>query len=189
MESSKRKIILYPGSFNPIHIGHMALACYTVNTLKADELWFLVSPKNPLKSGNDILPLEKRKELISYTIKEDKRFKLCNIENLLPAPYYTSRTLRALEALYDYNFYLLVGGDSFASMDIWYNGIFLKKNNNIVVYPREGSTIESDYNKKNIQVLDNAPKIEISSTHIREAKKRGDNFMYYMPCPELWDMF
>ena len=63
-ESSKLKTGIFSGSFNPIHIGHLALANYLCEYEGLDEIWFMTSPQNPLKAGTELWPDELRLRLV-----------------------------------------------------------------------------------------------------------------------------
>lgn len=189
MCTKDKVVILYPGSFNPVHIGHTALASYTLEHIGADELWFVPSPQNPIKSVQDTKPIKERIDIISQSIKSEKRFAVCDIEKHLAKPYYSIRTLRALEAIYpNIEFIILLGADSILSIDKWFNGLYIMKHYSIVVYPRKGYDMNMFKKYKNICILNEAPYISISSTMIREAKKQGKQLRYFLPKAELWDM-
>jgi nicotinate-nucleotide adenylyltransferase len=87
------KIGLYFGSYNPIHIGHLAIANYIVEFTGIDQLWFVVSPQNPLKKKENLLADYHRLELVNQAIEGDDRFRASNIEFNLPKPSYTITAL------------------------------------------------------------------------------------------------
>ena len=74
------KVGLYFGSFNPIHIGHMAIANYMVENTDMDQLWFVVSPQNPFKKRKTLLADHHRFELVERAIGDDDRFRATDIE-------------------------------------------------------------------------------------------------------------
>ena len=84
-----RQIGLYAGSFNPIHIGHLALANWLVEFTGLDELWFVVTPQNPWKVNADLMPDARRLEMVEAAIRPYPRFRSCDIEFRLPKPSYT----------------------------------------------------------------------------------------------------
>ena len=85
------KIGLYSGSFNPIHHGHVMLANYLVEFSDLDELWFVVSPQNPLKKKADLMDDNDRLEMVKLAIGDDPRMRASDIEFSLPQPSYTTR--------------------------------------------------------------------------------------------------
>ena len=67
-----KKVGIYSGSFNPIHIGHLALANWLCEYTPLDEIWFLVTPQNPFKSETELMNDEFRLELVQYAIANSK---------------------------------------------------------------------------------------------------------------------
>lgn len=185
-----KTVILFFGSFNPIHIGHTALAQYSLNFIKADELWFIPTPQNPQKDKSLLWDFDKRCGIIQQSICFDKRFKLCMIEKYLPQKCYTYRTLRALKAIYgDYNFYFLMGADSLKGIESWYNGKEILNTTNIIVYPRNDIDLSEFKNFNNIDILEEAPIMNVSSTMIRQNIDDGNYVNYFLPNPEIPNIF
>jgi len=155
------KIGLYFGSFNPIHNGHIGVANLAKSYL--DKVWFVVSPKNPDK---DILLDENlRLEMVKNSISNYDSFDICDIEFSLDKPSYTYLTLRELKKLYNHDFYLIFGSDSYNNMDKWV-GSEEVLNNNFIVVKRNGDIIK-DLNRGDRIELD--LDCNISSTMIRES--------------------
>ena len=96
IEKQMKKTGLYFGSFNPIHVGHLIIAEYLVEHSDLQELWFVVSPQNPLKKKASLLDDRERLHIVNLAIEDDLRFKACDIEFSLPKPSYTSYTLQVL---------------------------------------------------------------------------------------------
>lgn len=134
----KIKTIIFGGSFDPIHIGHTALATEALRRNLADEVWFMVSPLNPHKQGQMLTPEEVRLQMVQLATKDEPRFEACDFEFTLPRPSYTLHTLEALDVAYpNREFMLLIGADNWAKFDKWYRGDLILKNYTIVVYPRD----------------------------------------------------
>ncbi len=180
-----KKVILYPGSFSPLHIGHLCLANYIVETVETDELWFLLTPSNPFKDPKDLLPESFRAEWIAEVLKLHPKLKLSTDEFGLPEPNYTYNTLRFLSAKYpDHRFTLLAGMDSLIDLPTWYRGKELMAHQEFLIYPRPGYDIPENFRQRaNIQILDDVPTFEISSTEIREMIARGCNLPYFLTLP------
>ncbi len=175
------KVGLFFGSFNPIHIGHMAIANYMVEYSDMQELWFIVSPQNPLKEKSTLLADYHRLELVNRAIEDDYRFKTSNIEFSLPKPSYTIDTLTHLNEKYPKNeFILIMGGDNLQNIHKWKNYKLLLENYDIYVYPRPNNNIE-DFKKFDRVKIVNAPNMEISSTFIRSAVKEGKDIRHFLP--------
>ena len=89
---AKTKTGIFSGSFNPIHIGHLALANYLCEFEGLDEVWFMVTPHNPFKNQADLWPDELRLQLVQLAIEGYPRFRVSDFEFHLPRPSYTIHT-------------------------------------------------------------------------------------------------
>jgi len=165
----KKKIGVYSGSFNPIHLGHIHLAQFIVENNFVDEVWFVVSPCNPLKNQSDLIDEYIRLEMVVLAIKDSAYFKASDVEFNMPIPSYSIDTLHELKLLYpNYEFSLLIGSDNALVFDKWKNYEQLLAEFSVLVYPRRGyefSTVAHLY--PTMQLLD-SPFFDISSTQIRE---------------------
>jgi len=175
------KIGLYFGTFNPIHIGHMAIANYMVEFTEIQQLWFIVSPQNPFKEEKHLLKDYHRLAMVNQVIEDDNRFRASNIEFKLPRPSYTIDTLAYLqEAHPDHEFYLLMGSDNLKHFHKWKNADEILKNHHILVYPRPGVQMLNTDLHPHIHIV-NAPLMEISASFIRQAIADGKNISYFIP--------
>lgn len=185
-----KKIGLFFGSFNPIHIGHLILANYILEKSDMDELWFVVSPQNPFKDKKSLLNDHNRLDMVNLSIKNYPRMRVSDVEFGLPKPSYTIDTLTYLHEKYpDYQFSLIMGEDNLAGLHKWKNADLLVKNHQIIVYPRvfEDKQKASKYNidHNNITLI-TAPIIELSATEIRQMIKDNKNVRPMLP-PEVFD--
>ncbi len=184
-----KKIGLFFGSFNPIHIGHLILANYIVENTNMDELWFVVSPQNPFKDKKSLLNDHNRLDMVEMAVKNYPKMKASNIEFSLPKPSYTIDTLTYLhEKFPNYSFALIMGEDNLLNLDKWKNAEQLVANHQIIVYPRmfEGEKKDSEYlQHENISLI-KAPIIELSATEIREMIKTGKNVRPMLP-PDVFE--
>ena len=111
---------LFFGSFNPVHQGHLILAEYFASLPTMNEVWFVLSPQNPLKIGDSMLDFETRAEWIETCIQDNPRLKLCRVEKDFPLPSYTFRTLDHLDKQYpEREFVLLLGEDQLLTFQKW----------------------------------------------------------------------
>ena len=181
------KIGLYFGSYNPIHIGHLAIANYIVEYAGMNQLWFVVSPQNPFKRKENLLADYHRLELVTRAIDNDDRFRASNIEFNLPKPSYTIDTLTYLQERHpDYSFVILMGSDNLENFHKWKNFEMILENYGVIVYPRPGFDKSQIPVRKNITVAEDVPLMEISSTFIRDAIKTGKDIRYFMP-QKAWE--
>lgn len=184
-----KKIGLFFGSFNPIHIGHLILANYILENSDMDELWFVVSPQNPFKDKKSLLTDHNRLDMVQLAVKNYPKMRASNVEFSLPKPSYTIDTLTYLKEKYpNYSFALIMGEDNLDSLPKWKNSEKLMSEYQIIVYPRtfEGEKKDSEYlQHENISMV-NAPIIELSATEIRNMIKGGKNVRPMLP-PEVFE--
>jgi nicotinate-nucleotide adenylyltransferase len=185
------RIGLYFGSFNPIHIGHLAIAGYMTEFAGLNQVWFIVSPHNPLKKKETLLDDYQRLYMTQLAIGDSDKLKASDIEFKLPVPSYTIDTLAYLKEKHSQNeFCLVMGEDNLLTLHKWKNAEELVKNYSIYVYPRPGlkkSTsllLDQLLSKADIHRI-NAPMMDISGTFIRDGIKHGKDMSYFLP-PAVW---
>ena len=138
----KIKTVIFGGSFDPIHVGHLSLASAVVGSGLASEVWFMVSPQNPHKELQKLTDENVRLEMVRLAIDGNEHFKACDFEFNLPRPSYTINTLMALEESFpDREFMLLVGADNWEKFDRWYRHDEILERYGIIVYPRDNSAV------------------------------------------------
>ncbi|MBR5828860.1 MAG: adenylyltransferase/cytidyltransferase family protein, partial [Bacteroidaceae bacterium] len=93
MTETKKRTVVFGGSFDPIHIGHLALAGAVCEHGLADEVWFMVSPQNPHKQDCNLTDEGLRLQMVQLAVKGNPAFKACDFEFTLPRPSYTVHTL------------------------------------------------------------------------------------------------
>jgi nicotinate-nucleotide adenylyltransferase len=163
-----KKVMLFFGSFNPIHVGHLILASTILNETHINNIWFVVSPQNPFKQLCDLAPFEDRCNMVSIAIRHNYDFRLCTIENDLPVPSYTYNTLRKLKEQHpDIEFSLLMGSDTYTDILKWKNCQEILEHE-IFVFPRDKFDNVDLLNDKTTIIIIGKPFIEISSTVIRD---------------------
>jgi nicotinate-nucleotide adenylyltransferase len=114
-------IALLFGSFNPVHNGHLAMAHAALQSNKIDEVWFVVSPHNPLKDFTTLAPANDRANMVSLALMNEEHMKLCTIEFDMPTPSYTIHTIHKLKEEYpSFNFHILCGTDVVNQLSAWY---------------------------------------------------------------------
>lgn len=178
--SLQKNIGIFSGSFNPIHIGHLALANYLCEYDEVDEVWFLVSPRNPLKQGMELMDDALRLRLVELATKEYPKFRASDFEFHLPRPSYTVNTLDKLKEVYpDYSFHLIIGSDNWQLFPRWYQSERIVQENRLIVYPRPGYPVDVSALPPHVRLVD-SPVFEISSTFIREALQSGRDVRYFL---------
>lgn len=193
---TKKKIGLFFGSFNPIHVGHLLIANHMVNHTDLEEIWFVVSPHNPHKKKASLLKDYHRLALVNEAIEDNDNFKSSDVEFGMAQPSYTVETLAYLKENHPtYDFSLLMGEDNLRSFHKWKNYELILENNPIFIYPRvltiqelSDSNFKLDektaalLNHENITLTD-APVMKVSSSFIRNLIKSGKSTKYLLTAP------
>ena len=190
-------IAVYSGSFNPLHIGHLAIMKYMIEVAGFDMVYLIVSPKNPLKDGissdSGTARYKAAEEAVSrhFSTPDDTsatpRVQVDDIELTMPEPHYTIRTLDALRAREpQHDFTFVMGADNLADVRRWRDYTRILSEFGVAVYPRTGfelNAIRQDLLNENpayqIKIID-APMVDISSTQIREAVSRGEDISHLL---------
>jgi len=177
-----KRIGIFGGSFNPVHVGHALIASYIVENSELDTLWFMVSPQNPLKENTALESDYHRLRMTELVTRRLDNVITSAFEFGLPKPSYTVDTLTALKAKFpDDEFYLVIGADNWCVFDRWKAGEEIIKNYHILIYPRRGYEIEiPEHYRDRVAVVD-APLIEISSTQVRERLEHLKSVAFYVP--------
>ena len=185
------KTAVYSGSFNPLHIGHLAILRHLTGKGGYDCVRLIVSPKNPLKEGiSSNSGPERYKAAISAVSRhfpESCKVIVDDIELKMPEPHYTIRTLDALKATYpEDTFTLVIGSDNLADIRRWKDYSRILSEYGVIVYPRSGFDTEKEKTdllnedpSYMIEILD-AELVDISSTTIREALASGQDMSVWL---------
>jgi nicotinate-nucleotide adenylyltransferase len=172
---------LYFGSFNPVHHGHLIIASHVVQSTSLDQVWFVISPQNPLKPSAGLLNEYHRLFLINAAIDGEKNLRVTDIEFKLPRPSYTTDTLAYMAEKYpQHDFSIVMGSDSYQNLPRWKNFENLLKVTNFYIYVRAGFENIPEYTNARAIVLE-APLLQISATHIRDILKEGKSIRYLVP--------
>lgn len=184
----KKKVGLYFGTFNPIHIGHIIIANYMVEFSDLDEVWLVVTPHNPFKKKSSLLDNHHRLEMVYKACEGYEKLKPCDVEFKLPQPNYTVVTLAKLEEDHpNFIFSLIMGEDNLKSFHKWKNYEVILERHAIYVYPRvSDGTVDNHFKDHPKITRVDAPVIEISSTFIRNAIKDGKNVSVMLPV-KVWE--
>ena len=178
---SKKKVGLFFGSFNPVHVGHMIIASHMAEFTDLDEVWIVVSPHNPLKEKKSLANDYDRLHLVQLAIGENPNIKASSIEFNLPKPSYTVDTMAYLKEKYpQLAFVLLMGGDNLGNFHKWKNHEVLLRDHEIYVYQRPTHSTSKYANHPKVKILQ-APQMNISATFIRRCLREGKSVQYLVP--------
>ncbi len=132
------RIGIFGGTYNPIHLGHTALASYICNLGLVDEVWLMVSPQNPFKRDHQLLDEAVRLRLATLAVRDFPRLRASDFEFHLPRPSYTYVTLQELtRTCPDDTFSLIIGADNWEKFPGWRNSSDILARYPVIVYPRE----------------------------------------------------
>ena len=194
----RKKIGLYFGTFNPIHVGHLIIANHMVDYTDIDQVWLVVSPQNPLKKKASLLEDYHRLALVRAAIEDNQKLAVSDIEFSMPKPSYTSDTLIYLKEKYpEHDFALIMGEDNLRTFHKWKNYDKILNDYSVFVYPRLLTEAEEEdsnrmeprprglpevYNHKNVTLVD-APVMKVSASFIRKSIKDGKDVRYLLSEP------
>ncbi len=183
-----RRVAILGGTFDPIHIGHLALAnWFLLNTeLHLDQVLLVPTVQNPLKKKQSLFSFEERVAFIQAAIQGDTRFECSTIEASLPSPHYTFDTLEALHSeWHDASLCFIMGSDSWCNIKDWYRYQELITGTDFLIYPRRGTVVAPESLTPRCYLAAEAPLIEISSTYLRDALRKGEDVRFFLPQPNL----
>lgn len=189
-----KKVGLYFGTFNPIHVGHLIIANYMADYTELDEVWMIVTPQNPLKQKSSLLADYHRLALTRIAVEDNPKLRVSDVEFGLEKPSFTSNTLAYLvDEHRDKEFALIMGEDNLRTFHKWKNHDAILENHHIYVYPRVLTIQEKAdlkphrtrprlANHPHIHQVD-APVMKLSASFIRNAIKSGHDVKYLLTDP------
>ncbi|MCR4859548.1 MAG: nicotinate (nicotinamide) nucleotide adenylyltransferase [Bacteroidales bacterium] len=178
------RIAVYSGSFDPLHIGHLAIMERLTQSGEFDWVYLVISPQNPLKDPSKALSAERRYRAAIEAVRRHPGLRVWvdDIELKMPAPQYTIRTLDALREREPGNsFTLVIGADNLQIIHRWRDAARILTDYGVAVYPRTGfdadglrAELLAEDPRYRIRLID-APRVDISSTQIRQMLERGED--------------
>lgn len=174
------KIGLFGGSFNPIHNAHVKLASTICKEAGLDEVWFLVTPHNPLKQQEGLIDEKDRLAMARLALEKEPNLKASDYEFHLERPSFTWNTLQHLSKEYPENeFYIIIGGDNWEIFNHWAHHEEILRDYHIIVYPRKDSLMDTTSLPPSVSII-RMPEMDISSTMIREMLRNGEDISPYV---------
>ena len=185
---------VFGGTFDPPHIGHLILAAEAQDQFRLGQVFFVLTPEPPHKSGKPITDLGVRLEMLRSAIGDNPGFELSRVDIDRPPPHYAVDTMQALRGEYpEGEFIYLMGGDSLNDLPSWHKpGRFLNLCDGLAVMCRPGQEVDLDVLESHLSGVSEkvqfvqAPLLEISSSEIRRRVQRGMPFRYYLPKRVYW---
>ena len=172
---------IYGGSFDPIHSGHAMLANFVSQCNVVDEVWIMVSRRNPLKINSNVASDGDRLAMAEIVATKCQNVKVSDLEMSMPVPSYSYDTLSELKRRFpQHDFRFIIGSDSLNNFEKWKNADKIIKEFGLIVYPRPGYPLPKR-EPDGMVFLNGAPEFGISSSLIREYISSGWNIDYFVP--------
>lgn len=186
------RVGIFGGTFDPVHLGHLILAEQARDQGQLDQVWFVPAPRPPQKGEHAITRFEQRVEMLQLAIAGQPAFVVNELEKERTGPSYTVDTLAELRRRHpEYQFVLLVGGDSLADLPTWRDPAGIVAQAELLVMVRPGTPLLDAAELRQrlrlspeaplaLQVLQ-TPQIDIASRDLRAAVARGRSIRYLVP--------
>lgn len=166
------RIGIFGGSFDPIHHGHLLAASALVESLALDEVRLVVARRQPLKDDGHGAPAEARADMVEVAVRSHPRLRADRTEVLREGPSYTVDTLRAMRAQGPGSeLILLLGADAAREFPRWREADAIRTLARVAIFARGGGE----------EGVIPVPRVDISSTEIRERVKAGRSIRYWVP--------
>lgn len=197
-----KQIAIFGGSYNPVHNAHVNVGRYVAEKEGMDEVWIMLSPQSPFKTGKYLLEDETRLVLLKKSFEGIAKLKVSDFELHLPKPSYTYKTLEKLKELHpDCEFSLVFGIDILERLLEWRNAVKIIEHHKLLAYLRPGyeddldrvlAKLEKGYNEKKslnspelfdqLKII-NGPLVDVSSTEIWDRVKHKQDVSGLVPVP------
>ena len=176
-----KRIGLFFGTFDPIHMGHVHIAESAYTQANFHELWFIVTPHSPFKQEKtSFLTAEERVALVQKVCDQYSYMRTCDVELHLPSPQYTYHTLRVLRKQYpELTYALIMGSDTLHRLSNWKKASWIMKNYVCYVYDRGKDSLEVPKNIRLHKI--SGPSLDISATKIRACLQSKHEIVKYVP--------
>jgi nicotinate-nucleotide adenylyltransferase len=189
-----KRVGLFFGTFNPVHVGHMIIANHMAQYTPLDEVWLVVTPHNPHKDKSGLLADHHRLALVRIAVEDNPRLRASDVEFHLPQPSYTVHTLAHLSEVYpQVEFALIMGEDNLRSLHKWKNYELILERHKTYVYPRALTEQERDLLKPHRMpaftahhpnlVRVEAPVMKLSASFVRQAIADKKDVRYLLTEP------
>lgn len=177
------RIGLFGGTFDPVHRGHISIAQSFLSSGLIDELWVLLTPYPPHKQQADHTSYEKRFEMLTAAFEGMEHVVISMVENELPKPSYSVRTIRHFKDKYpDSTFYFCMGEDSLRHFHTWkkYREILDECELLVAQRPGESHRQVRDEILNKAHLVEHDP-LDIASSDIRKSIKEGRDISGKLP--------
>ncbi|MBU0469392.1 MAG: nicotinate-nucleotide adenylyltransferase [Candidatus Omnitrophica bacterium] len=175
-----KRIGILGGTFNPVHIGHLAIAQRARENLDLEKVFFVPSNLPPHKSSKNVLPPAQRYRMVQMAIEGNPYFDISDFEIKREGRSYSIDTVEHFYKLYleKAKLYFIIGEDSFSTLDTWKHIEDIVKLADFVVVNRPGFNVEDS--KIKVKTID-MPGLDISSSGVRKCLRLGKTVKYLLP--------
>ena len=180
-EALKARIGVFGGTFDPVHVGHLAIAQAALESVPLDRVLFVPARRSPLKDRDPIARVADRVAMLDAAISGEPRFALSRVELERDGVSYTVDTLEALRSEGD--LFLILGSDALAELARWRRPDRIRELATILVAARPGAPEPDPAHQA--RVFD-APQLDISSRELRARAARGMSLRYLVP-DAVWE--
>ncbi len=176
------------GTFDPVHLGHLACAEMARDACGLDEVQFMVAPRPWMKGGRDIADVKARIDMCRLAVEGNPSFSVSTLEACREGKTYTSDTLRELRAMLpdEVKLFFIIGADTLTTLPGWHEREQLAQLATFVCVARPGREDSAELlaaaraKEFDVEWVD-APLLDISSSEVRRRVREGDTVRYLVP--------
>ena len=168
------RVGVFGGTFDPVHVGHLAIANAALDELELDRIYFVPARRSPLKQDGPVASAEDRLAMLIAAIAGEPRFHVSELELDRKGPSFTVDTLEALRGEGD--LFLILGSDAYADFERWRDPARIRALARVVLAARPGAPNAPG----GVGMLD-SPLMDISSRELRARAARGRSLRYLVP--------
>jgi len=168
------RVGVFGGTFDPVHVGHLAIANDALDELGLDRVYFVPARRSPLKQDGPIASAEDRLAMLIAATLGEPRFRVSRVELEREGPSFTVDTLESLRG--DGALFLILGSDAYADFERWREPARIRELATIVLAARPGAPNAP----AGVRMLD-SPLMDISSRELRARAARGRSLRYLVP--------
>jgi len=177
-----RRIGVFGGTFDPPHLGHLALAERALDQLGLERVWFVPAADPPHKRDRAKSPFSRRLAMTRLAVRGNPAFRVSDLESRRPGPSYTVETLRAIHRrLPGRELVLLLGADSLNDLPTWHEPEEIVRLARLAVAPRTERARRARRGAPRADFAIDAPVLEVSSSDLRMRARRGESLRYLVP--------
>ena len=185
INSPLKKIGLFGGTFDPVHLGHLIIAEFIREAARLDKIIFIPAKLHPLKNNQSILPFQHRYHMLKLAIRKNPYFSVSDMESKQEGISYSVDTVKNFRQQYPpdrFELFFLIGADNVAQFHLWKQPEELLRLSKFIIFGRPGfkTDMESGSYFSASQFIE-APLLEISSTEIRNRARQDLSIRYLVP--------